>query len=161
MASSASIRTPAAAQSGAGLAVPVLARTLVCLALGVGAVAGWLAAGPAAVAAAIAHAGPDLTRLLRGMAAIKTLMSVLVGGAILWALARPAPWPRVLAYAATALVLGAGPALIWNLALMIPGALATYAGLIAGVVLLGRDPSVASRLSATVTLKRGRTNLGA
>ena len=129
-------------------------RGLLVAALLVG--AGWAAhaASPAETADAVAHAGSDLTRLLRFMAAMKAGMAALALAAVWWRLALPAGAGRLLAYLAAAAAEAAGPVLIWGMAHVGLGSLLLHGGLFAALVLLWRDPAVAAELGAMVAARR-------
>jgi hypothetical protein len=141
---------------GRTVVAPRLAQGLILAAAAIGAVGGALATDGATAAAAAAHAGPGLTRLLRGMAAIKALMALGAGGAVLWRLGAPAdPW-RLAAYALACAAMAAGPGLIWAIAPVAAGATALHAGLALCLILLWRDPAVSCRLSALIAARRAR-----
>jgi hypothetical protein len=133
---------------------PGLARGLVLAAVTAAAAATALAIDPAAAGRAAAQAGPGLTRLLRGMAAIKALMALGALGAVFWRLATPAPAAWVLAYAFTGAAMAAGPGLIWAIAPLGAGAALLHAGLAATLILLWRDPAVSRRLSSLIAARR-------
>jgi hypothetical protein len=88
------------------------------------------------------------------MAAIKAMMAVGAGAAILWRLQAPATMARFSLYAAAAAGMAAGPALIWTMVHVALGAFLLHAGLIASVLLLWRDPEVSRRLELLVARKR-------
>jgi len=134
--------TPKAAQLGL-LAV-------VCCAV----VGGVFATGAGAEAHAVGLAGPDLTRLLRAMAAIKVLMAGGALAAVLWRLQSAVSAGRFGLYAVAAAGMGAGPVLIWGMVHVALGAFFLHAGLIACVVLLWRDPEVSARLAVLVATRR-------
>ncbi len=128
----------------AGLVVVVLAGVAV----------GLLATGDVARAHAVTAAGPELTRLLRAMAMIKSLMSVAAVAAMLWRFGAPVASPWLAGYAAAAMAMAAGPGLIWGMAHVGTGALALHGGLAMAIVLLWRDPMMAARLSEAVSARR-------
>jgi hypothetical protein len=103
---------------------------------------------------AVAQAGPDLTRLLRAMAAIKVMMAVAATAVVLWRLQSPISIGRFALYALATAGMAAGPGLIWTMAHVASGAFALHAGLIASMLLLWRDPEVARRLELLVARKR-------
>ena len=118
------------------------------------AAAGLLLANGADVARATAQAGEGLTRLLRGMAALKAMIAAGATTAVLWRLAAPVTPARLAAYAVACAAMAAGPGLIWNIVNLGLGALLLHAGLIGAVVLLWRDPETARRLSSAIALRR-------
>ena len=99
-------------------------------------------------AEAAALAGPDLVRLLRAMAALKAMMALSAGAAILWRLGAPAGSGRLAAYAIACAAMAAGPGLIWGMVHVAAGALLLHGGLAAAVLLLWWDPATAALLSA-------------
>jgi hypothetical protein len=117
-------------------------------------IAGFLATDPAAAARAGVHAGADLTRLLRAMAAIKAAMAIAVATAVVWRLGSPIVWPWLAAYVTAGVAMAAGPGLIWDMVHLQSGAVLLHAGLIATLVMLWRDPAVGRRLSALIAARR-------
>jgi hypothetical protein len=115
---------------------------------------GLLATGEVTRAHAVAAAGPELTRLLRAMAVIKSLMAAAAVAAMLWRLGAPVGLPWLAGYAAAAAAMAAGPGLIWDMAHVRLGALALHGGLVAAVLLLWRDPGMAARLREAVAARR-------
>ncbi len=112
-------------------------------------------ATPAEEAArAIQAAGPDLTRLLRAMAAMKLMFAAGLLAAAYWRLAMPASVWRLTSCAVAAAAMAAGPVLIWEMAHVRAGALLLHAGLLASVLLLWRDPAVGARLGVIVARRR-------
>ncbi len=103
---------------------------------------------------AVAQAGPDLTRLLRAMAAIKVMLAVGATAVVLWRLQSPISVGRFSLYVLATAGMAAGPGLIWTMAHVALGAFALHAGLIVSVLLLWRDPEVARRLELLVARKR-------
>jgi len=142
------VRAPRAAWGVAPARVALVVVVLGCIA------AGLLATGDAARAHAVAAAGPELTRLLRAMAAIKSLMAVAAVGAVLWRLGAPVRLPWLAGYAVAAAAMAAGPGLIWDMAYVRMGALALHGGLLMAIVMLWRDPAMAARLSEAVAARR-------
>ena len=108
---------------------------------------------------AVAQAGPDLTRLLRGMAALKARMALGAGAAVLWRLQTPVSGARFSLYAASVAGMAAGPGLIWQMVHIVSGAALLHAGLILCIVLLWRDPGVGQRLEQLVARKRAALRL--
>jgi hypothetical protein len=129
-------------------------RAAVGVVLAVAAVAGFLATGRHEAALAIHQAGPELTRLLRGMAAIKVLMAAGVSAVVLWRLGNAAAWPWLVGYAMAGAMMAAGPGLIWSMAHVTAGAIFLHGGLLATVLLLWRDPVTGQRLAAAVARRR-------
>jgi hypothetical protein len=112
-------------------------------------------ATPAGEAAQAAHAaGPELTRLLRAMAGLKLIFAAAVLAAVAWRLAVPASAWRVACYGVAAAAMAGGPVLIWDMVHIRLGALLLHAGLLAGALLLWRDPAVGARLGAMVERRR-------
>ncbi len=129
-------------------------QAVVLLAFVVAALAGFLATDGATAAHAVEHAGGDLTRLLRAMAAIKAAMAVGVMAAVVWRLSTPAPTPWLVGYTVAGAVMAAGPGLIWDMAYLGTGALLLHGGLAACAILLWKDPAVGSRLAAMIATRR-------
>jgi len=117
-------------------------------------IAGYLVTSPDVASHAAAQAGPELTRLMRGMAAIKALMALAAGAAIFWRLGAPATRPWFAAYSLVAAAMAAGPGLIWNMEYLRTGALLLHGGLFLAVVLLWRDPAMGQRLEAAIARRR-------
>jgi phosphate/sulfate permease len=112
-------------------------------------------ATPAAESAQAAHAaGPELTRLLRAMAGLKLLFAAGVLGAVAWRLAAPASTWRVVCYGMAGAAMAAGPVLIWDMVHIRLGAFLLHGGLLAGALLLWRDPALGARLAAMVQRRR-------
>ncbi len=110
-------------------------------------ICGYLATGNAAEAQAIQAAGPELTRLLRGMALIKALMAAIMAAAVFWRLQFPIPPVRLAAYITACAAMAAGPFLVWDMAHIIGGAVLLHAGLLAAVLLGWRDETWPARPS--------------
>ncbi len=147
----------AAAEGRAGLGAclsPRHARAVVALAFVAAALAGFLATDGGTAAHAVEHAGGDLTRLLRAMAAIKAAMAVGVMAAVVWRLSTPAPTPWLVGYTFAGAVMASGPGLIWDMAYLGTGALLLHGGLAACAILLWKDPAVGSRLAAMIATRR-------
>jgi hypothetical protein len=139
---------------------PAMARTILAVAILAALTAGALATGPDAVSRAAAAAGPDLTRLLRAMAALKAVMAAGAVAAMVWRLGSAVTLPWLAGYAAAAGAMAAGPALIWGMAYVGIGAALLHGGLLASVLLLWRDPAVGTRLSAIVAARRAALRMG-
>ncbi len=133
---------------------PSACRCVLALVIVAAGVAGLLITSPPAAAQAAIHAGADLTRLLRAMAALKMLMALGVASAVMCRLGTGATLPWFGAYAVACGSMAVGPGLIWSMAHTGAGALCLHAGLLGGVILLWRDPVVALRLAAAVTARR-------
>ncbi len=112
--------------------------------------------GTEAASQAASLADPDLTRLLRAMAAIKALLAAGAISAVVWRLGVPVALRWFVAYALACSAMSAGPGLIWGIAHVGIGALLLHGGLLACVVLLWRDPAVEWRLEALVSSRRER-----
>ncbi len=147
-------RAAAEATARAPTLSPALARSLVLAAILAGTVGGILATDPATTARAVAHAGADLTRLLRAMAAMKAGMAVAAAAAVLWRMGSPASPGRLAAYATACATMAAGPGLIWDMARLEAGAILLHAGLLATIVMIWRDPTVSARLAAALAARR-------
>ncbi len=153
--SSADLATAAEGRVGRGASLSSShARTIVVLAFVGAALAGFVATDGATAARAVEHAGGDLTRLLRAMAAIKAAMALGVMGAVVWRLSLPASTSWLVGYGVAAAVMAAGPGLIWDMAYLGMGALLLHGGLAACAILLWRDPAVGRRLASVVTVRR-------
>jgi hypothetical protein len=137
-----------------GPARPIVARAALLLCVAAALAAAFLATG--GESDAVAQAGPDLTRLLRAMAAIKALAAAAAIAAVLWRLGSPATLPWLAGYALAGAAMAAGPLLVWSLAHVALGALLLHGGLLATLLLLWRDPAVAARLAALVATRRTR-----
>ena len=135
---------------------PRASRPILVAATGLAALAGFLVTSPDAAAAAVANAGPELTRLLRAMAGLKMLMAGGAAAGVLWRLgSRVAPgW--LVAYLACCAAMAAAPGLIWSMAHVGAGALLLHGGLLASLVLLWRDPVTRDRLSDAIARRRPR-----
>ncbi len=139
-------------------------RVGVMVAVLVAAVAGgFLVTGEAATARAVAEAGDDLTRLLRAMAALKSLLALGASAALLWRLGAPVSRTRFAIYALAGAAMAAGPGVIWGMAYVRTGAALLHLGLASVVVMLWRDPAVAERLASLARLasaRRSRPSVG-
>ncbi len=82
------------------------------------------------------EADPALAHLLRGMAAIKALLTLGALSAVLWRFGRPIAPPVTVAYAISGAVLAGSTTLIWQLTWIPLAALLFHAALI-GMVCLG------------------------
>jgi hypothetical protein len=118
--------------------------------------AGFLITGQAAAANAASLAGEDLTRLLRGMAAIKAAIILPAIATIVWRLGTPATSALFAAYTASAAAMTLSIGLIWHMAHVGPGALLMHAGLIGTLVLLFRDKAVGERLASALKARARR-----
>jgi hypothetical protein len=147
------LTAPAGANAGLTWS-PALSRLALGLILAAGIAAGALGTSPHASALAIAKAGPDLTRLLRAMAAIKLLIAVPVTAAIFWRLGSAIALPWFAAYALAAAAMAAAPGLIWSMAHVGLGAMLLHGGLLATILLLWRDKAMAARLDAIISARR-------
>ncbi len=130
------------------------ARLLMAVIVGAAIIVGYFITSPDVAAHAAAQAGPELTRLMRGMAAIKTLLAIAAGAAVFWRLGAPASLPWFAAYSLTCAAMASGPGVIWNMEYLRTGALLLHGGLFASVVLLWRDPAMSQRLEAAVAARR-------
>ena len=133
-----------------------MARAALLLVLAAAVAAGLFATGAQASAHASLEAGADLTRLLRGMAVIKGLMASCAVAGVVWRLGSAATLAWAAAYAAACAAMGAGPGLIWGMVHVGAGALLLHGGLLACLIMLWRDPVVATRLAVLVAARRSR-----
>lgn len=131
-----------------GTLSPTGARFAVLAALLLGAVTAWASVLPTASVAALEAAGPDLTRLLRGMAAIKALLGAALLAGVAWRLGAPVSALALSAYGTAAFAMGAGLVLTWSMVALGLGAILLHAGLLGGLILLARDKTVGQRLNA-------------
>lgn len=138
------------------LATPTPTRATLLLVIAAAAVAGFVATGADATAAAVADSGADLARLLRAMATIKMAMAACAAACVVWRLGSPVAPKWFAGYALAAAAMAAGPGLIWDMAHVAAGAALLHAGLFATVVLLWRDPAVGARLASLVAARRAR-----
>jgi len=115
---------------------------------------GTFTTAPAATAAAIAHDGESLTRLMRFMAGLKAAMALAAAASLFWRLGSPVRLSWYAAYAASTAAMAAGPGLIWGMVHIGLGALCLHGGLLATILLLWRDPATAARLAGMVTARR-------
>ncbi|MEM1106428.1 MAG: hypothetical protein AAGH87_08555 [Pseudomonadota bacterium] len=146
-------RAGALAQIGAK---KTAARALVLASLAAGAGLAALAISPGASVAAIEAAGPELTRLLRGMAMIKAVLAGALLAGIHWRMAAPISALGLSVYSAAALALGAGFVMTWSLALPGAGAALLHLGLFGGLIWLARDPAVGQRLQLGLLSRTNR-----
>ena len=144
------------APAGANALSPAKARALLALVIAASFAVGLLATGTEASASAIALDGADLTRLLRAMALLKALIAVGMVAAVMWRLGSPVTLAWWAAYALACGGAAAGPGLIWRMAYVGEGALTLHAGLLAGLILLWRDPAVSARLTMMVDAWRAK-----
>jgi hypothetical protein len=133
-----------------------MARAVLLVVIAASLVAGFLATDSGASAQAVAASGPDLTRLLRAMAAIKVGFAAAASAVVLWRMASPMGSAWFALYLLACGAMAAGPGLIWDMARVGSGALLLHAGLLAAIVLLWRDPGVSERLKAVVASRRAR-----
>jgi hypothetical protein len=131
-----------------------LARPGLLLVIAAALAAGYLATGGTATAAAVAHDGAALTRLMRFMAALKGALALGATAAVFWRLGAAVTFPWFTAYALACAAMAAGPGLIWGMAHVGLGALFLHGGLLASILLLWRDPVVGNRLAALVDARR-------
>ena len=119
-------------------------------------VAGFVVTSPEASALAVAAAGEDLTRLLRGMAALKVLLALGAVLGVLWRLGASISAARFVVYALACGAMAVGPGLIWSMVHVRAGAVLLHGGLLASVVVLWRDEAAARRLADMIADRRGR-----
>ena len=128
---------------------PWLAQAVVVAGLTVGFAAGFVGHGEGSAAA-----DPDLTRLLRAMAALKLLFAAAAAAAMIWRLRSPIGPPRLTLYALAAGAMAAGPGLIWTMTHVALGAAMLHLGLLAALLLLYRDPETRLRLAAAIARRQ-------
>jgi hypothetical protein len=122
-------------------------------------ICGYLATGNAAEAQAIQAAGPELTRLLRGMALIKALIAAIMAAAVFWRLQFPITQARLAAYITACAAMAAGPFLVWGMAHIIAGAMLLHAGLLAAVLLGWRDEVAGQAVKAATQVGLAASSL--
>ncbi len=144
----------APARGASSLLSPRAARALLLLCLAAATTAGFVFTRGDANATAVAAAGEELTRLLRGMALLKALLAFGAAAAVFWRLGAPVSRARFVVYALACGAMAAGPGLIWGLSYVGAGALLLHGGLLATVVVVWRDPAAAARLSAILAARR-------
>ena len=134
-----------------------LSRRVLLLALvALAALAGLLITSPAAASQAVALFGPDLTRLLRGMAGIKATAAIMLVAVTYWRLASTISPAKFAIYALACAAMAAGPGLMWDMAHLKVGALLLHGGLFVDAVVLWRDPDLATRLQTEIARRRAR-----
>jgi len=135
---------------------PLVSRILL-FGLAVGALAlGFLATGQAETSQAVAQSGEDLTRLLRAMAALKAMAAIGLLAAVTWRLGTSVSPLRLALYALSCGAAVAGPVMIWGMVNVVAGAILLHGGLVAGLLILWRDPAVCERLADLVARRRAR-----
>jgi hypothetical protein len=132
-----------------------LSRTIVVLACAAATIAGFTLTGETERVHAVALAGPDLTRLLRAMAAIKGVMAIATVAAIVWRLSAPAGAARLAIYALGCSAMAAGPGLIWSMDHVAMGAALLHGGIAVSIVVLWRDPAMSQLLAAKIKARLG------
>ena len=142
---------------GFATASPASARIFLLVVAISAAATGLLADRPEAVARAVTQAGGELTRLLRFMALLKSMMAVAAFAAVIWRLGAPVTATRALAHAAAVIAMAIGPGLIWGMIHLKLGAALLHGGLFATIILLWRDPAVAQRLDAMIRHRRAQS----
>ena len=110
--------------------------------------------GDAAGTARAVAAEPELALLLRAMAGLKAVIAASVIGLIIWRLGSPIGPLRLALYALSTSAMTAGPVLIWTLAHVGSGAALLHGGMLAGLILLWRDPTVGARLQTVIKDRR-------
>jgi len=108
------------------------------------------------VAAAATASDPELTLLLRAMTALKAVAALLLIAAVGWRLAVPASGRLLVLYFTVVSIVAAGLGPMWEIANLVAGAAMLHGGLLAGAVLLWRDPAVSQLLSERLQQKRVR-----
>jgi hypothetical protein len=131
-----------------------VARTGMVLVLAAAVAGGFLVTRADASSLAVARAGVDLTRLLRAMALLKSLLALGAVGALLWRLGESVSLPRFALYAVAAGAMVAGPGVIWGMVYVRTGAALLHGGLLATAVVLWRDPAVSERFARLLSKRR-------
>ncbi len=108
----------------------------------------------ASASRSVLAAGPDLVRLLRGMAVLKMLMALGAVAGLWWRLGSAVTPFWMVGYALAAGLMAAGPGLIWDMTYLRTGAVLLHGGLLATLLLLWCDPATGSRLAAIVAARR-------
>lgn len=144
---------PAASSPIYHVAQPRFARVMLAATVGLVCTIAFVMGGGEAAARAVA-ADPELTRLLRGMAILKALLSLAAISLAAWRVGYPSD-PRLPAgLVASAALMAAGSVLIWLVAPIVAGAVLFHAGLILLLVLCWADDSGARSLGAALTRRR-------
>ncbi len=130
------------------------ARTALLLVVAAAFVAGFAVTDAPTAHRAVSVAGPDLTRVLRGMALLKLTMASAAVAAIVWRLGTAIRPIGLAAYLVAGAAMAGGPGLIWDMDYIRTGALLLHGGLAVIIVMLWRDPAVASRLATLVAARR-------
>ena len=133
---------------------PATRRGGIMVIIAIALIAGFLATSTQATNLAILNDGAALVRLMRFMAAIKTVMIVAPAAAILWRFGTTISLRWFAAYAVTTASMAAGPGLIWGMAHVGLGALLLHGGLFATIILLWVDPGVRTRLADVIAARR-------
>jgi hypothetical protein len=132
---------------------PALARGILLMVIAAAVAASAIAAAAPASSVAVAHAGAELTRLLRFMAVLKAAIAVTAAAVVFWRLGAAITLPWFTAYAFACGAMAAGPGVIWAMVHVGLGAALLHGGLLAVILLLWRDPGTAGRLQA-ILLRR-------
>jgi hypothetical protein len=132
---------------------PALARGILLLVITAAVAASAVSATSPASSLAVAHAGTELTRLLRFMAVLKAGIAVAAAATVFWRLGAAVTLPWFAAYAAACGAMAAGPGVIWAMVHVGLGAVLLHGGLLAVILLLWRDPGTAGRMQA-ILLRR-------
>ena len=149
-------RTTIPAEATAPSRTSTHARALFVVLLVAAVAGGFVATSPAASAQAVSSAGEDLTRLLRGMAAMKVLLALGAVLGVFWRLGAPVSARRFVVYALACGAMALGPGLIWGMVYVRAGAVLLHGGLLVSLVVLWRDPSVGQRLAEQIARRRAR-----
>ncbi len=96
---------------------------------------------------------PDLVTLLRGMAAIKTLLVAAAMALLAWRLGRPVTTRIATAYVTGASFVAGATAMIWQLSSIVPASAVFHAGLLTLLVAAWRDEAP---LPPGLAIPRGR-----
>lgn len=123
--SNASQRTSTAQHYRIALAMAVVLAAVTAFAVG----------QDAASAQAVQAAGPELTRVLRFMAAVKAILALAASWLAWWRLGYPATPRLAVACIAACALMAAGPGLIWSMEHAALGAVMVHAGLLLMLIL--------------------------
>jgi hypothetical protein len=133
-----------------------LPRVLLAATVALAAAAAWLATDGAEAARASA-ADPELTRLLRSMAATKLVVALGALALAGWRLGRLTGPVATAGWLAAAALLAAGPVLIWRIAPVELGGLAFHAGLLVLLLTAWLDRgAVGTALTEAIAERRRR-----
>ncbi len=87
------------------------------------------------------------------MAVIKAGMASGVIAVLFWRLGLAIGPLALSAYALVSAAMASGPVLVWGMSHLVLGAVLLHAGLLAGVLMLWRDPATTARLKALIAAR--------